>query len=215
MSEMKMPSAEELAEVVYKYCQTNKISYIREDELVKKITDNEMKNRNILKPKNDDLDKKIEDSSDIDIENVGNFLMFAFKLSKRFYDIIDILIDECKAKRDKIEGEKFYYLTFFLTPLEVDSIKLVKSSIEILANDLYNFCKTNNFKALGKDDIKNVIDVKDDELIDKVIDMLEKKGMIRLYKVENQNVLVFYLTDSKIQMNKNLKLMIKNAAELL
>ena len=116
MDEMRMPSNEELAEIVYKYCQTNNITYMREDELVKNITDNEMKNRFAMLKENYNLDEKgygeDEESSKAVTICMGNLLMFSFKLGKRFYDVIDILIEECKADREKREGEKFYYLTF-------------------------------------------------------------------------------------------------------
>ena len=141
--------------------------------------------------------------------------MFTYKLAKRFYDIIDILIEENKASREKREGERLYYLTFYLIPIEIESIKLIKSSIEILANDLYNYCKTNNIECLKKDDVKNVTDLDDEVMIDKVIDLLVKKDMIRIYWKEDICFLIFYLTESKVKLNKNMKLMIKNAAELL
>lgn len=58
MKELRMPNEEELAEVVFKYCRTNNITYIREDELVKKIADEEMK-KNIEQLKNEyNLDEK-------------------------------------------------------------------------------------------------------------------------------------------------------------
>lgn len=215
---MKMPTEQELAEVVYKYCRTNNITYIREDELIKKIVDEEMqKNRNMLE-KNYDLDEKgwgeDQEADDAITFSLAKYAMFTYKLSKRFYDIIDILIDENKASREKRDGERLYYLTFYLIPMEIESIKLVKSTIEILANDLYNYCKENNIEGLKKDDIKNIINLDDNVMIDKIIDYLVKKDMVRLYLMEDKCFLIFFLTESKIQLNKNMRLMTKNAAEL-
>ena len=91
---MKMPTEQELAEVVYKYCRTNNITYIREDELIKKIVDEEMqKNRNMLE-ENYDLDEKgwgeDQEADDAITFSLAKYAMFTYKLSKRFYDIIDI-----------------------------------------------------------------------------------------------------------------------------
>ena len=217
MDEMRMPSNEELAEIVYKYCQTNNITYMREDELVKNITDNEMKNRFAMLKENYNLDEKgygeDEESSKAVTICMGNLLMFSFKLGKRFYDVIDILIEECKAVREKREGEKFYYLTFYLTPLEIESIKLVKSTIEILANDLYNYCKNNNIEYIKVEEIKNIIDFDDEIMIDKVVDFLIKKDMARIHWIEEECYLILLLTESKIALNRNMRLMIKNVAE--
>ena len=44
MNEMKIPKEEELAKVVYNYCKTNNITHIREDELVRRIVDDNMDN---------------------------------------------------------------------------------------------------------------------------------------------------------------------------
>ena len=40
-NDLKMPTEQELAEIVYNYCRNNKITYIREDELITKIVDEE------------------------------------------------------------------------------------------------------------------------------------------------------------------------------
>ena len=214
---LKMPNEEDLAEIVYKYCRTNKISYIREDELVKRIVDEEMNNHLGMLKENYNLDEngwgKDKESSDAVTIGLGNYLMFAYKLTKRFYDVIDILIEECKADRDKEEGEKLYYLTFYLTPLEIESIKLVRSTIEIFANDLYNYCKDNNIEYLKINEVKSIIDLADDVMVDKVIDLLIKKDMVRIHWIEDECYLILLLTESKIALNRNMRLMIKNLTE--
>lgn len=219
MDEMKMPSVEELAEIVYKYCKTNSITYIREDELVKKVADNEIKNRfSILKEKYN-LDEKgygeDEESSEAVTIYMTNLLMFSFRLSKRFYEIIDILIEECKADREKREGEKFYYLTFYLTPSEIEAIKLCQSSIEIMAKDLYNIVKENNVERIEKDRLESILDLDDKIIIDKILNFLVNKDMARICFIEDENYIVFNLTETKIALNKNMRLMIKNLAESL
>ena len=83
-----------------------------------------------------------------------------------------------------------------------------------MANDLYNYCKENNIEGLKKDDIKNIINLDDNVMIDKIIDYLVKKDMVRLYLMEDKCFLIFFLTESKIQLNKNMRLMTKNVAEL-
>ena len=110
MNEMKIPKEEELAKVVYNYCKTNNITHIREDELVRRIVEDNMDNHLGILKNNSDLDKNIlkEDSKLYDefINNLGNHILFTYKLSKRLYDIIDILIEENKASREKREGER-------------------------------------------------------------------------------------------------------------
>lgn len=140
--------------------------------------------------------------------------MFTYKLSKRFYDVIDILIDECKANREKKEGERLYYLTFYLNPLDIERIQLIKSRAEIYAEDLYNYCKTNNIEYLKKDELSSIMDATD-YMIDKAVDLLMKKYMIDICWIDNNCYLIFFLTQSKIELNKNQKLLIKNLAESL
>ena len=220
-NDLKMPTEQELAEIVYNYCRNNKITYIREDELITKIVDEEMeKNKKELQA-NYDLDEKgwgkDKESSDAVTITLGKYLMFTYKLTKRFYDVIDILIEECKANRNKIEGERLYYLSFYLSPLEIESIKLVNSTIDIYANDLYNYCKTNNIEYLKKEDVISIIDLDSSDMIDKIIDSLVKNNKARTFIIEDKNILciMFALTESKIKINENIKLMIKNSAELL
>ena len=170
---------------------------------------------------NYDLDEKgwgkDKESSDAVTITLGKYLMFTYKLTKRFYDVIDILIEECKANRNKIEGERLYYLSFYLSPLEIESIKLVNSTIDIYANDLYNYCKTNNIEYLKKEDVISIIDLDSSDMIDKIIDSLVKNNKARTFIIEDKNILciMFALTESKIKINENIKLMIKNSAELL
>ena len=220
-NDLKMPTEQELAEIVYNYCRNNKITYIREDELITKIVDEEMeKNKKELQA-NYDLDEKgwgkDKESSDAVTITLGKYLMFTYKLTKRFYDVIDILIEECKANRNQIEGERLYYLSFYLSPLEIESIKLVNSTIDIYANDLYNYCKTNNIEYLKKEDVISIIDLDSSDMIDKIIDSLVKNNKARTFIIEDKNILciMFALTESKIKINENIKLMIKNSAELL
>ena len=220
-NDLKMPTEQELAEIVYNYCRNNKITYIREDELITKIVDEEIeKNKKELQA-NYDLDEKgwgkDKESSDAVTITLGKYLMFTYKLTKRFYDVIDILIEECKANRNKIEGERLYYLSFYLSPLEIESIKLVNSTIDIYANDLYNYCKTNNIEYLKKEDVISIIDLDSSDMIDKIIDSLVKNNKARTFIIEDKNILciMFALTESKIKINENIKLMIKNSAELL
>lgn len=220
-NDLKMPTEQELAEIVYNYCRNNKITYIREDELITKIVDEEMeKNKKELQA-NYDLDEKgwgkDKESSDAVTITLGKYLMFTYKLTKRFYDVIDILIEECKANRNKIEGERLYYLSFYLSPLEIESIKLVNSTIDIYANDLYNYCKTNNIEYLKKEDVISIIDLDSSDMIDKIIDSLVKNNKAQTFIIEDKNILciMFALTESKIKINENIKLMIKNSAELL
>ena len=220
-NDLKMPTEQELAEIVYNYCRNNKITYIREDELITKIVDEEMeKNKKELQA-NYDLDEKgwgkEKESYDAVTITLGKYLMFTYKLTKRFYDVIDILIEECKANRNKIEGERLYYLSFYLSPLEIESIKLVNSTIDIYANDLYNYCKTNNIEYLKKEDVISIIDLDSSDMIDKIIDSLVKNNKARTFIIEDKNILciMFALTESKIKINENIKLMIKNSAELL
>ena len=106
-------------------------------------------------------------------------------------------------------------MTFYLTPLEIESIKLIKSSIEILSDELYNYCKTNNIKWLNKEEVKKVINIDDDKMIDKVIDALVKKDMVKIYCEEDKSYFIFYIKESMVAINKNLRLMIKNSAEML
>lgn len=219
MDEMKIPSVEELAEIVYKYCKTNNITYIREDELVKKIADNETQNMfSILKEKYN-LDEKgygeDEESSEAVTIYMANLLMFSFRLSKRFYEIIDILIEECKADRKKREGEKFYYLTFYLTPSDIEAIKLCQSSIEIMAKNLYNIVKENNVERIEKDRLESILNLDDKIISDKILNFLVNKDMARICFIEDENYIVFNLTETKIALNKNMRLMIKNLAESL
>lgn len=215
--DFRMPSEEELAEIVYKYCRTNNIKYIREDELVKKIVEEEQNNHLEMMKDNLDLDEngwgEDKESFDAITIGLGNYLMFAYKLTKRFYDVIDVLIEANKASREEKEGEKFYYLTFYLSTYEIESNRLYKSTIEIFANDLYSYCKENSIEYLKMDDVKNIIDLDDDEMIDKAIDVLIKKDKAMIHWIEDECYLIMFLTESKIALNKNVKLMIKNAAE--
>lgn len=221
-NDLKMPTEQELSEVVYDFCKKNKITYIREDELVRKILDEEMNTKFKTLQENYNLNEngygKDDESSDAVTTSLVMYMMFGYKLTKRLFDIIDILIDECKVERKKIEGERLYYLRFYLYPLEIESIKLAKSTTDIFANDLYNYCKTNNIEYLKKDDVNNIIDFNfDDDMIDKIIDVLVKKNMARTFLLEDTDTccIVFALTETKIKLNENATLMIKNLAELI
>lgn len=212
---IKIPNEKELAEVVYNYCKTNNITFIREDELIRKITDDETNNIIIDYNLNDKLLSGDKEKFDESIIKICDFSMFTYVLSKRFYDIIDILIEENKADRKKKENEKFYYLKFYLLPIEIETIKLIRSNREIYANELYDYCKKNNIEILRKNDIKHIINLKDEELINNIIDILVKKDLVRISWDKDNCFLIFLLAKNKIQLNKNQKLLIKNTAELI
>lgn len=220
-NDLKMPTEQELAEIVYDYCKKNKITSIREDELIKRISEDEIQDNMEQLQENYSLDEngwgKDEESSNAVTITLGKHLMFTYKLAKRFYDIIDILIEENKAERIKVEGERLYYLDFYLNPLEIESVRLVKSTIDIYANDLYENCKTNNIEYLKKDEISNIIDLNDVKMIDKIVELLVKENKARTFILKDSNIccIMFALKEKDIKINENIKLMIKNLAELL
>lgn len=218
MSEMRMPSIEELAKIVYEYCKTNNISYIREDVLVKRIMDEHTQDNLQMLKENYNLDEgcgEDEESSNAILDNMVNSLLFLYRFSKRFYNIINVLIEECKADREKRDEDKFYYLTFYLSDFEIESIKLIRSSMEIFAKELYDYCKTNNIECMPKDKISSIINVDDDKIIDKVIEILIKRDMVNTTWLDNNYYIIFYLTENRIELNKNLRLMIEKYAEYI
>lgn len=216
--EIKKPSIEELAEIVYKYCKTNNITYIREDELFKKILDERGENliKTLTEKYNIEEDSEIVKDKELMKEitnNILSFSIFNYTLSKCFFDIIDILIDQCKADREKKDGERLYYLKFYIHPLIIDSIKIARSNIEIFAKELYNYCKENNIQYLIKELISTIINVQNTETIDEIIEFLIKKNMASRSGIDN--ITVLYLEENQIELRKNLKSIIKNTGELL
>lgn len=215
-----LPSNEELAERVYKYCKDNNISYIREDVLISKIVEKEQENTFKMLKENYNLDEKgygkDKESSDALTVNTGNLLIFSYFLAKRFYDVIDILIDESKAEREIKMGEKFCYIILYITDFEVESMKLVKSSAEIYAKQIYNYCKENNIKCIKPMELEQIFDIlEDDKLLKLVQYILQKNSMMKTHIVVETLDLywIFFLTEDEIQLNKNAELMIKKYAE--
>ena len=216
--DIKMPTSEEVAEIVYNYCKENDIGYIREDQLVHRITD-DFNNKHLQELKEKyNLDEaeygKDKEFTDDYTHQMMKIMFFAYKLGKRMYEILDILERECKVDREIKDGEKFEYLTFFLAEEDVKSMQLVKSSIEIMARKVYNYCKENNIKYIFKEDFGEITQFgKEEKMNNKVLKVLLENYQARIIKKEEKEYIVFFLNEDDIALNKNMRLMTEQLAD--
>ena len=82
-----------------------------------------------------------------------------------------------------------------------------------MANDLYRIAKENNAECIKKDKLESILNSDNKTINDKILNFLVNKDMARIRVIENESYFVFNLTETKIALNKNMRLMIKNLAE--
>lgn len=213
MNELKFLSIEEIAKIVYEFCKTNNITYIREDVLVRKITSGNANNSMQDLKENYNLDEngwgKDEEASNATLNSLVEVSVFTYSISTHFYEAISLLIEECKAYREELDDDDdFAYITFFLTENEVESIRLLRSTAEIFAKKIYDFCKTNNIECIKKEELSDIIKMEDDKILNIIINALVNKDMAKLVFENNNWYIIFYLTENDIQLNKNAKEMV-------